>query len=67
MLISDSSNVLAALALYWLIRMPKNKKDKQEKQTADPDASGNLEQKASSSQGSDAARPPQTEKAKEHV
>lgn len=47
-------NVFAALALYWLLRMPKGKKDKEEKQTADPDApevsagSENLEKKGSS-------------------
>lgn len=33
-------NVFAALALYWLVRMPKNKKNKKEKNTAAP-----LEQK----------------------
>lgn len=59
-------NVFAALALYWLIRMPKNKKDKKEKQTDKPDASGNLEQKASSS-GSDAAQPQKEKVAKEEV
>lgn len=67
MLTSHSSNIFAALALYWLIRMPKNKKDKKEKPTAEADASNNLEQKPSSSQSSDAAQPQQHEKAKEHV
>jgi len=47
--------------------MPKNKKDKQEKPTAEPKTSGNFEQKASSSSGSDAVQPQAEKVAKEHV
>ena len=56
-------NIFAALALYWLLRMPKNKKgEKQEKQTAEPDApEAGLATKASNSSGSDSA-PVKTEK-----
>ncbi|KAK5084523.1 Multidrug resistance protein [Lithohypha guttulata] len=32
-------NIFAALALYWLVRMPKGKKDKEEKQTTQPTTS----------------------------
>jgi len=46
--------------------MPKNKKDKQEKPTAEP-ASSNLEQKATSSSGSDTVQPPTEKVAKEDV
>jgi ABC-type multidrug transport system permease subunit/ABC-type multidrug transport system ATPase subunit len=53
-------NIFGALALYWLIRMPKNKKEKEEKQTAEPHPSGKIE-KTGSSQGSDSIEP-QTEK-----
>lgn len=59
-------NVFAALALYWLIRMPKNKKDKEEKQTPEPDAA-NLEKRQSQAQSPHSAQNQTEIKAKEEV
>lgn len=57
-------NVFAALALYWLVRMPKNKKDKEEKNTAAPEQ---LEQKKTGESEGSAETQAQEKVAKEEV